>query len=150
TTFIGMAWRTIALAGALAFAVTPPVRAAGEASRGSSAAATAAGAPASAVVSEVAAVGMTVSDMERSVDFYTGVLWFRKVSDTEVVGEAYDRIEGEFGARSRVVRLQLGDEQLELTQYLAPEGRAFPPGSRGNDRWFQHVAIIVSDMDQAY
>jgi catechol 2,3-dioxygenase-like lactoylglutathione lyase family enzyme len=48
------------------------------------------------------------------------------------------------------VRLQLGDEQLELTQYLAPEGRVFPAGSRGNDRWFQHVAMIVSDMDKAY
>ena len=26
----------------------------------------------------------------------------------------------------------------------------FRPTSRSNDRWFQHVAIIVSDMDQAY
>ena len=25
-----------------------------------------------------------------------------------------------------------------------------PVDSRGNDRWFQHVAIIVSDMDRAY
>jgi catechol 2,3-dioxygenase-like lactoylglutathione lyase family enzyme len=25
-----------------------------------------------------------------------------------------------------------------------------PPDTRGNDRWFQHVAIIVSDMDKAY
>ena len=25
-----------------------------------------------------------------------------------------------------------------------------PADSRGNDRWFQHVAIIVRDMDRAY
>jgi catechol 2,3-dioxygenase-like lactoylglutathione lyase family enzyme len=49
-----------------------------------------------------------------------------------------------------VVRLQLGDEQLELTQFLAPRGRPVPDDSRSQDRWFQHVAIIVSDMDSAY
>ena len=30
------------------------------------------------------------------------------------------------------------------------EGRPFPADSRSNDRWFQHVAIIVSDMGRAY
>ena len=129
------AWRTIALAGALAFAVAPAVRAA---------------APTAAVVAEVGPVGLTVADMDRSLDFYTQVLEFRKISDAEVAGSEFERLESVFGARARVVRLQLGDEQLELTQYLAPEGRAFPPLSRGNDRWFQHVAIIVSDMDKAY
>ena len=29
-------------------------------------------------------------------------------------------------------------------------GRPAPADSRSNDRWFQHVAIIVSDMDRAY
>jgi catechol 2,3-dioxygenase-like lactoylglutathione lyase family enzyme len=50
----------------------------------------------------------------------------------------------------RVVRLQLGNEIIELTQYLAARGRPIPVDSRSNDRWFQHVAIIVSDMDRAY
>ena len=50
----------------------------------------------------------------------------------------------------RVVRLKLGDEYLQLTQYLSPRGRPAPADARSNDRWFQHVAIIVSDMDSAY
>jgi catechol 2,3-dioxygenase-like lactoylglutathione lyase family enzyme len=50
----------------------------------------------------------------------------------------------------RVVRMRLGDEQIELTEYLAPKGRPMPVDARGNDRWFQHIAIIVSDMDRAY
>ncbi|MEO8041943.1 MAG: VOC family protein, partial [Acidobacteriota bacterium] len=29
-------------------------------------------------------------------------------------------------------------------------GRPIPVDSRSNDRWFQHIAIIVSDMDKAY
>jgi catechol 2,3-dioxygenase-like lactoylglutathione lyase family enzyme len=48
------------------------------------------------------------------------------------------------------VRLKLGDEVLELTEYLTPQGRPIPADSRSNDRWFQHVAIIVSDMERAY
>ena len=132
----------IALVGALAFAVTLPA--------GTSAAAAPRPQRAAGLVAAVGPIGMTVSDMDRALEFYTRVLEFEKRSDVEVAGEAFERLEGVFGARARVVRLQLGDEQLELTQYLAPEGRAFPPGSRGNDRWFQHVAIIVSDMDRAY
>jgi catechol 2,3-dioxygenase-like lactoylglutathione lyase family enzyme len=49
-----------------------------------------------------------------------------------------------------VARLKLGDESIELMQFLAPEGRAYPGDARSNDRSFQHVAIIVSDMVKAY
>jgi catechol 2,3-dioxygenase-like lactoylglutathione lyase family enzyme len=95
-------------------------------------------------------VGLTVSDMDSSVAFYTTVLEFEKVSDRELTGEAYEKLQGVFGTRQRVVRLRLGEEYLELTEFLAPRGRPAPPDARSNDRWFQHVAIIVSDMDSAY
>lgn len=107
--------------------------------------------PASAAtVQRVAAVGMTVSDMDRAVEFYSKVLSFEKVSDVEVAGEDYERLEGLFGVRMRVVRMRLGDEFIELTEYLAPKGRPIPVDSRSNDRWFQHIAIITSDMEKAY
>jgi catechol 2,3-dioxygenase-like lactoylglutathione lyase family enzyme len=51
---------------------------------------------------------------------------------------------------SRTARLQLGGECLELTEYLTPRGRPAPADARSDDRWFQHVAIVVSDMDRAY
>jgi len=98
----------------------------------------------------VDSIGMTVSDLDRSVDFYTRVLSFEKVSEYEVHGDAYERMTGVFGSRVRTARLRLGDEFLELTEFLAPKGRAVPADSRSNDKWFQHVAIIVRDMDQAY
>jgi catechol 2,3-dioxygenase-like lactoylglutathione lyase family enzyme len=107
-------------------------------------------AEAARAVESVAAVGMTVSDMDRAVEFYTKVLTFEKASDEEVAGEGYEQLEGVFGLRIRVVRLRLGDEALELTEYLAPRGRPVPADSRSNDLWFQHVAIITSDMDKAY
>jgi catechol 2,3-dioxygenase-like lactoylglutathione lyase family enzyme len=98
----------------------------------------------------VAAVGMTVSDADRAAEFYRRVLDFEKVSDVEVWGDAYERLQGVFGARMRIVTVRLGGEQLELTEYLAPRGRPLPADFRSNDRWFQHAAIIVSDMDAAY
>ncbi len=97
----------------------------------------------------VESVGMTVSDMDRSAAFYSA-LAFKKVSDVEVLGEQYEHLEGVFGARMRVVRMQLGNEYLDLTEYLAPRGRPIPADSRSNDLWFQHIAIVVRDMDQAF
>ncbi|HEV3409970.1 MAG TPA: hypothetical protein VG095_06735, partial [Chthoniobacterales bacterium] len=63
----------------------------------------------------VEAIGMTVSDADRAVDFYSQ-LAFQKVSDVEVLGPEYERLTGVFGARMRIVRMQLGSEFLDLTQ----------------------------------
>ena len=102
------------------------------------------------LVKSVEAVGMTVSDMDRSLEFFSKVLTFEKIIDLEVHGTEYEKLQGVFGLRMRLVRMKLGSETIELTQYLAPEGRPIPPGWRSNDHWFQHIAIVVSDMDKAY
>src|SRR2546427_12245486 len=102
------------------------------------------------LVQGVDAIGITVTDMDRAVDFYCKVLTFEKVSDTEVAGENYEHLEGVFGLRMRVVRMRLGGEFIELTAYLVPKGRPIPMDSRSNDHWFQHIAIVVGDMDKAY
>ena len=102
------------------------------------------------LVKAVDAIGITVSDIDRSVEFFSKLLSFEKVSDVEVTGDEYEHLQGVFGLRMRVVRLKLGDEQIELTEYLAPRGRPLPIDSHSNDRWFQHIAIITSDMERAY
>lgn len=102
------------------------------------------------MISEVDAIGITVGDMRRSLDFYTQILPFKLVSDREVTGDAYEHLTGVFGLRMRIVQLQLGDEKINLIEYLAPRRRPIPIDSHSNDRWFQHIAIIVSDMDKAY
>ena len=103
-----------------------------------------------ALVKGVDSIGLTVSDLDRSVDFYSSVLHFQKVSETEVDGEAYEHLTGVFGLRTRTARMRLGEEFIELTEYLTPRGRPAPADARSNDRWFQHIAVIVSDMDRAY
>lgn len=100
------------------------------------------------LVSAVDSVGMTVSDLDRSIDFYSKVLAFEKVSETEVDGPAYEHLEGIFGLRMRIARMRLGEEFIELTEYLAPKGRPIPADARANDRSFQHIAIITSNNQQ--
>jgi catechol 2,3-dioxygenase-like lactoylglutathione lyase family enzyme len=101
-------------------------------------------------IERVDSIGITVADMDRALAFYTGVLPFEIVSEAEVAGDAYEHLFGVFGMRARIVRLRLGREEIELIDYLAPEGRSVPEDSRSNDEWFQHIALIVSDMDKAY
>ena len=103
-----------------------------------------------ALVAAVDSIGITVADLDRSVEFFSNVLTFEKVLEFEIAGEEFEHLQGVFGARARIARLRLGGEFLELTEYLAPQGRPIPADMRSNDRWFQHVAIIVSDMDRAY
>lgn len=101
-------------------------------------------------ISAVVRVGMTVDDLDRSIDFYTHALDFRKISETEVSGENYEHLVGMFGVHARIARLQLGSETIELTQFLTPGGKPVPRDSRSNDGWFQHIAIVTTDMDAAY
>ena len=88
--------------------------------------------------------------MNRSLKFYTEVLGFKKVSDNEYKGESFEKLEGVFGLNIRVAGLQLGDEFIELTDYLTTGGRRIPEDAKSNDLFFQHIAIVVSDMDKAY
>jgi catechol 2,3-dioxygenase-like lactoylglutathione lyase family enzyme len=104
----------------------------------------------SQLINSVESIGMTVSDISRETEFFSKVLGFEKISDFEVYGAHYEKLQGLFGLRMRVVRMKLGEETVELTQYLAPEGRPIPADWRSNDRAFQHIAIVVSDMDKAY
>jgi catechol 2,3-dioxygenase-like lactoylglutathione lyase family enzyme len=91
------------------------------------------------LVGAVAAIEMTVSDMDRSLAFYTGVLGFQPLAD----------IASSDAAAPRVARLRLGDEVLELVEYRGGPGRPIPADSRSQDGWFQHIAIVVSDFDRA-
>jgi catechol 2,3-dioxygenase-like lactoylglutathione lyase family enzyme len=102
------------------------------------------------IIHRVESIGITVEDLDRAVDFYTKVLSFERVADSEVTGDLYEHLYGVFGLRLRTAILRLGNEQIELMQFIAPRGRPTPVDSKSNDVWFQHVAIIVSDMERAY
>lgn len=99
----------------------------------------------------VVSVGTTVADLDTSVRFFVEVLGFTlDEAPVELNGRPFELLNGVFGARARSARLHLGRECIDLTEYMAPRGRPYPTDTRGNDRWFQHIAIITSDMDTAY
>ncbi|HLK27644.1 MAG TPA: VOC family protein [Puia sp.] len=103
-----------------------------------------------AQVKKIDAIGITVKDMNASVKFYHEVLGFQKISDEEFAGTEYEKLENIFGIRIRVVRIKLGDEIIELTDYLTSGGRSIPEDAKSNDLIFQHIAVVVSDMEKAY
>jgi catechol 2,3-dioxygenase-like lactoylglutathione lyase family enzyme len=102
-------------------------------------------------VQRVKMIGFTVADADREADFFTKVLQFEKIADFRVVGNEYGELEAVFNANMRVVHLRLGEQIVELTQYVSPAtGRPIPVPSYSNDEWFEHMAIVVNDMDAAY
>ncbi|MGO9066108.1 MAG: VOC family protein, partial [Myxococcaceae bacterium] len=65
-------------------------------------------------------------------------------------GETLEQRTGIFASHIRSRQVAIGHECLELIEFLAQRGRPAPIDARSNDRWFQHAAIVVSDMDRAY
>ncbi|SRR5579883_550865 len=97
----------------------------------------------------IQAIGLTVDDLDRSINFYTQVLRFEIISD--ITGdESSHRSESLRHTCVRTATLKLGDETIRLMQYLDHRGEPMPQDSQSNDLWFQHLAIVVSDMDRAY
>jgi catechol 2,3-dioxygenase-like lactoylglutathione lyase family enzyme len=104
----------------------------------------------SAAVREVGAIELTVNDLDRELHFFTNTLPFQLIFISHSERGAADSLLGLSGTKLRTAELRLGDEQIRLTEHLRHKGRAIPTDSRSFDHWFQHIAIVVSDMDRAY
>lgn len=98
----------------------------------------------------VRGVEVVVSDLDRSRAFFE-LLGFTVLREEELSGAVEEQRTGIAKVRVRRLELGLGNERLALRQFLAPSlGRSVPLDTHGNDLWFQHVAIVVRDLDQAY
>ena len=62
--------------------------------------------PRAPLVASVDAIGITVNDIDRAVDFYSKVLSFRKIAEREVAGEQHERLYGVFGMRLAIVTMR--------------------------------------------
>ena len=104
----------------------------------------------SAGVTSVGAVEVVVGELARSRAFFE-MLGFSPAREEELSGPDEDARTGVRGSRVRRLELTLGTERVALLEFAQPlGGRAVPRDTHGNDLWFQHVAIVVSDMDRAY
>ncbi|MBX2892853.1 MAG: VOC family protein [Saprospiraceae bacterium] len=100
----------------------------------------------------VTGVSITVEDLDREVDFFAKVLDFQKIKEETLAGEEVAKLYGlpEKTASVQVVTLQLGSEKIQLLDFDGEPSRPVAADTRSNDLWFQHLAIVVSDMEAAY
>jgi catechol 2,3-dioxygenase-like lactoylglutathione lyase family enzyme len=93
-------------------------------------------------------INRVVADLDRAEAFYCNALGFRVVARRPADGSILAALgAGDNPAEEAVLRL--GAEEIALVCFAVP-GRPYPPQSRSDDLWFQHLAIVVSDMDAAY
>jgi glyoxylase I family protein len=92
-------------------------------------------------------VNVVVTDMERSVRFYSSLLGLEVVMDRPLEGDWFERVTGLPGARARCVILAApsGACRIELLEYENGERSpaAVPPSTPG----LRHMALRIDDMD---
>lgn len=93
-------------------------------------------------------INIVVSDLARSVRFYTDVLGFRKTHDVTMEGDWIERIIGLKGVKGLVAFVEPpgGGPRIELLQYVTPAGTALAENSRANTLGLRHLAFRVDDI----
>ena len=91
--------------------------------------------------------GLVVTDIKRAERFFAAAFGFTTTG--WVTGDAgFADLVGVPGAMTHQTHLRLGGQDVVLIAF-DPAGRPYPPGSTSSDLWFQHLAVIVSDIDAA-
>jgi catechol 2,3-dioxygenase-like lactoylglutathione lyase family enzyme len=90
-------------------------------------------------------VGLTVSDLDVSLDFYCSVVGFSVGSRRRIQGEWFDTLTHNTGADIDVAMLNLGEVTLQLVQYLAAGGERLPLAHHHVGS--PHLCITVDDVD---
>lgn len=95
--------------------------------------------------------GVTVSDLDRSIEFYRDELGLEiTLGPTEVFeGEALSRGLGVPGAKLRLVVFKVGAGELELLQYISPQSPVDEP-MPNNTLGAMHVAFEVDNIEEKY
>jgi len=94
-------------------------------------------------------IGITVSDLNRSIPFYRDLLGFKVAYERgEVKAEYMPRLVGLEGARLKIAGLDLPGLHLDLVEYIAPEGSRTV--GRTSDVGNGHLGFTVDDIWAAY
>ncbi len=99
-------------------------------------------------MSKILGVMLTVSDIQKMGAFFTDVLAFEMVGTSQINSNTCENLFGLPGATAQLATLRLGREYLYLIAF-DPSGKPYPQ-TRSNDHLFQHIAIVVSDLEKAH
>ncbi|WP_158807740.1 VOC family protein [Beijerinckia sp. L45] len=99
-------------------------------------------------ITKLRRIAMVVGNLDAAEAFFADAFSFEFVErKAEDAGLA--TLLGVPDTRIRQTVMRLGAQEIGLLAF-DPPGRAYPLDSTSTDLWFQHFAIIVSDMDAAY
>ena len=90
--------------------------------------------------------GITVSNLERSLDFWQNVLGFELSHRTHQTGELASEITGVPGAEISLAVLKAPGHKIELLEYHAPADRKHVD-LRPCDVGSVHVALTINNLD---
>lgn len=90
-------------------------------------------------------MGLTVADIDRSIEFYRDVVGMQLYSRLQMQGEWFDTLTHNSGAEIDVAMLRLDSFTLQLVQYLAAAGATLPLGH--NNAGNPHLCINVDDVE---
>ena len=95
---------------------------------------------------------LSVPDMDKALDFYSGVLGFEVLMNFAWPSGAkpLDDLVGLPDSASKVAMLKLGDTKLEIFQYQNPEGKAQDADRPVCDHGIIHLCLAVSDIRDEY
>lgn len=97
-------------------------------------------------------VNIVVTELERSVRFYTELLGLRVTRRAHLEGAWIEQVAGLKGVRADVVYVQPpgGGPRIELIQYHAPAGVVLPACALPHTAGLRHIAFRTADMDETY
>jgi catechol 2,3-dioxygenase-like lactoylglutathione lyase family enzyme len=100
-------------------------------------------------VTRIGRISLTTGNADRLGAFYRQAFGFEALEIEHHAGTSFARLTGVEGAQARAVPLRLGEETIELLAFTEP-GALYPADIGCNDLRFQHIAIVVADMESAY
>jgi len=93
-------------------------------------------------------VGLTVTDLDRAVEFWCGRLGLRLLQRVTENDPDIASLIGEDSVEVEIADLDAGDGRIiELIKYIRPAGR--PVRARSSDPGSTHIALRVDDLDEA-
>jgi catechol 2,3-dioxygenase-like lactoylglutathione lyase family enzyme len=101
--------------------------------------------------SSVRSISLTVADLDASERFFVETLGFRvEAPASELRGAEFEGLTGIASAEAHSAHLALGREHIELVAFARPSGRPSPEDGHSDDLWFQHLALVASNIDSVH